>query len=41
MDQYGEKVITPTKEMARALRPATPEGSQKNRRVTVAWKIRA
>jgi hypothetical protein len=41
MYQYGDKVITQTKEMARALRTATPECSQKNRRVTVAWKIRA
>jgi hypothetical protein len=41
MYQYGEKVITQTKEMARALRTATPECSQKNRRVTVALKMRA
>jgi hypothetical protein len=41
MDPYGEKVIPPTKEMARRFRPATPDCSQKIRGVTVAWKIRA
>jgi hypothetical protein len=40
MDPYVEKVIPPTQEMARALRPATPECSPKNRGVTVACKIR-
>ena len=40
MYQYGEKVIMQTKEMALRTRAATLDCSQKNRRVTVAWKMR-